>query len=60
MNLIDGLFLTAANAIVCIVFPKLLHTILVAKRQQREVVLATAKSTQANPEITSEVPSYPY
>jgi hypothetical protein len=58
MGLMDGLFLTLINAVVCLALPKLLSVFLADKGQSR-------KSTQASPtainsqQTISEVPSFP-
>ena len=58
MGLMDGLFLTVINAVVCLALPKLLSILLAPKGQP-------SKSTKASPavincqEISSEMPSFP-
>jgi hypothetical protein len=54
MNLMDGLFLTLINVVVCLAFPKLLSVILNFKNKRLEASQATLSSTNAK----SDVPSF--
>ncbi|MDZ7951418.1 hypothetical protein [Nostoc sp. DedQUE09] len=54
MSLIDGIFLTLLNTVVCLALPKLLSVILSAKNQKT----VPLQSTLTSQDSKSEIPSF--
>ena len=51
MNLMDGLFLTLINVVVCLAFPKLLSVILNLKNKRLEPSQVTLSSSDAKSQV---------
>ncbi|NJL63982.1 MAG: hypothetical protein HC903_21810 [Methylacidiphilales bacterium] len=60
MTLLDGLFLTAVNAIACIVLPKFLSMILTPKHKQAKPPSENIEFNQTSATASTEVPSFLY
>ncbi len=54
MSLIDGIFMTLLNTVVCLALPKLVSVILSAKSQNT----AFSPSTLTSQDSNSEIPSF--
>ncbi|PAX53322.1 hypothetical protein [Brunnivagina elsteri] len=60
MTLVDILFLTAVNAIACIILPKFLFTISTAKYKQVKPPSENIELNRTSTTDSTEVPSFPY
>ncbi|QLE57258.1 hypothetical protein [Nostoc sp. TCL26-01] len=53
MSLMDGILLTVVNTVACLVLPKLLSTVLMAKPQSKTPKIPVMRSPESTPAITS-------
>jgi hypothetical protein len=60
MTLVDALFLTAINAIACIVLPKFLSTIFTANHKQAKPPSENIELNNTSTVASTEVPSFTY